>query len=56
MSQIVSEGTKPAAQCLEARKISFRYGKRQPWIIRNLDFCVRKGTCVGLSAPSGMGV
>ena len=55
MSQIVSEGTKPAAQCLEARKISFRYGKRQPWIIRNLDFCVRKGTCVGLSAPSGMG-
>ena len=55
MSQIVSEGTKPAAQCLEARKISFRYGKRQPWIIRNLDFCVRKGTCVGLSAPSGTG-
>ena len=55
MSQIVSEGTKPAAQCLEARKISFRYGKRQPWIIRNLDFCVRKGTGVGLSAPSGMG-
>lgn len=55
MSQIVSEGTKPAAQCLEARKISFRYGKRQPWIIQNLDFCVRQGTCVGLSAPSGMG-
>lgn len=55
MSQIVSEGTKPAAQCLEARKISFRYGKRQPWIIQNLDFCVRQGTCVGLSAPSGTG-
>lgn len=55
MSQIVSEGTKPAAQCLEARKISFRYGKRQPWIIQNLDFCVKQGTCVGLSAPSGTG-
>ena len=55
MSQIVLEGTKPAAQCLEARKISFRYGKRQPWIIQNLDFCVKQGTCVGLSAPSGMG-
>lgn len=55
MSQIVSEGTKPAVQCLEARKISFRYGKRQPWIIQNLDFRVRQGTCVGLSAPSGTG-
>lgn len=55
MSQIVSEGTKPAAQCLEARKISFRYGKRQPWIIQNLNFCVKQGTCVGLSAPSGTG-
>lgn len=55
MSQIVLEGTKPAAQCLEARKISFRYGKRQPWIIQNLDFCVKQGTCVGLSEPSGMG-
>ena len=55
MSQIVSEGTKPAAQCLEARKISFRYGKREPWIIQNVDFCVRQGTCVGLSAPSGTG-
>ena len=55
MSQIVSEGTKPAAQCLEARKISFRYGKREPWIIQNVDFCVRQGTCVGLTAPSGTG-
>ena len=55
MNQIVSEGTKPAAQCLEARKISFRYGKRDPWIIQNVDFCVRQGTCVGLSAPSGTG-
>ena len=55
MSQIVPEGTKPAAQCLEARKISFRYGKREPWIIQNVDFCVRQGTCVGLSAPSGTG-
>ena len=55
MIQIVSEGTKPAAQCLEARKISFRYGKREPWIIQNVDFCVRQGTCVGLSAPSGTG-
>ncbi len=55
MNQIVSEGTKPAAQCLEARKISFRYGKREPWIIQNVDFCVRQGTCVGLSASSGTG-
>ena len=47
--------TKPAMQCLEAKNISFRYQKRQPWIIQNLDFCVDQGACVGLSAPSGTG-
>ncbi len=40
---------------LEAKNICFRYGKHQPWIFQNLNFCVEKGTCIGLSAPSGAG-
>lgn len=40
---------------LEAKNISFRYGRRQPWIVQHLDFGVEQGTCVGLSAPSGAG-
>ena len=40
---------------LEAKNISFRYGRNQPWIVRHLDFRVEQGACVGLSAPSGTG-
>ena len=40
---------------LEAKNISFRYGRRQPWIVQHLDFRVEQGTCIGLSAPSGAG-
>lgn len=41
--------------CLEAKKVSFRYGKRQPWVLRQLDFAVGRGERVGLIAPSGYG-
>ncbi len=40
---------------LEAKSVSFRYGKRQAWVLQNLNFCVERGTCIGLSAPSGAG-
>lgn len=40
---------------LEAKNISFRYGKRQRWVIQNLNFCIEQGACIGLSAPSGSG-
>lgn len=40
---------------LEAKNISFRYGRRQPWIVQHLDFRLEQGTCTGLSAPSGAG-
>ncbi|MDE7324105.1 MAG: ATP-binding cassette domain-containing protein [Lachnospiraceae bacterium] len=40
---------------LEAKNISFRYGRREPWVIQNFNFSVEQGTCVGLSAPSGAG-
>lgn len=40
---------------LETRKLGFRHHRKQPWILRNLDFRVEQGECVGLLAPSGYG-
>ena len=40
---------------LEARGISFRYGPRDPLIVRDLDLTVGSGEVVGLSGPSGRG-
>lgn len=40
---------------LEARNVSFRYGRNQPWVLENCNFMVEQGECVGLSAPSGYG-
>ena len=40
---------------LEAKKVSFRYHKKQPWILKGMDFGVEQGECVGLLAPSGYG-
>lgn len=39
---------------LEARKVSFRYGKG-PWILKNLNFVVEENERVGLVGPSGYG-
>lgn len=40
---------------LETKKVSFRYQKKQPWVLKDLDFSVEEGECVGLLAPSGYG-
>ncbi len=40
---------------LETKKLSFRYHTRREWVLKDLDFSVEKGECVGLSAPSGSG-
>lgn len=40
---------------LEAKKVSFRYHKKQQWVLRGLDLAVEQGECVGLLAPSGYG-
>ncbi len=39
---------------LEAREVSFRYGKG-PWILKNLNFVVEENERVGLVGPSGYG-
>ena len=40
---------------LEARGISFRYGPRDPLVVRDLDLAIGPGEVVGLSGPSGRG-
>lgn len=40
---------------LKAQGISFRYGKKHPWILKNLDFTVNSGERIGVLAPSGYG-
>ena len=40
---------------LEAKNISFRYERRQPWILENRSLKVEKGERLALFAPSGYG-
>jgi ATP-binding cassette subfamily B protein RaxB len=40
---------------VEVRKLWFRYGPDERWILRNLSFSVAPGECVGIAAPSGFG-
>ncbi len=40
---------------LEAREISFRYGRKSPWILKNFSMTAEKGECIAVSAPSGYG-
>jgi len=40
---------------IEARKVSFRYGDAEPWILRDVDFKIEAGDKVALIGPSGGG-
>lgn len=40
---------------LEAKRISFRYGKRQPWILEDCSLKIDRGERVAVLAPSGYG-
>ena len=40
---------------LEAKSVSFRYHKKQLWVLKDLDFSIGQGERVGLLAPSGYG-
>ena len=41
--------------CLEARNVSFRYEKNQPWVLENENLSVDRGERLALFAPSGYG-
>lgn len=40
---------------LEAKGIYFRYGKKLPWIMEDMDFKIEEGERVAVFAPSGYG-
>lgn len=40
---------------LEARNVSFRYGRTQPWVLRGCSVTVARGERLALFAPSGCG-
>ena len=40
---------------LEAKNISFRYGRRQPWILEGRSITIDRGQRLAVFAPSGFG-
>lgn len=40
---------------IEAKNISFRYGEKLPWILKDVSLSVEEGERVGLVGPSGYG-
>lgn len=40
---------------LEARNISFRYGKNKDWILKDANFSLKSGERIALTGPSGCG-
>ena len=40
---------------LEAKNVSFRYDRRQPWVLENCSISVEQGQHLALFAPSGYG-
>lgn len=40
---------------LEGKGISFRYGKKSRWILRDVNIDISRGEVVGLMGPSGLG-
>lgn len=40
---------------LEARRLFFRYGRREPWVLENVSLKVERGERVAVSGPSGSG-
>jgi len=44
-----------ALPSLELRGIGFRYADGEPFVLRQLDLCIRAGECVALTGASGCG-
>ena len=40
---------------LEARNVSFRYDRKEPFVLNNISLSVERGERVALFAPSGYG-
>lgn len=40
---------------LEAKNICFRYDRKQPWVLEDVNLCIESGEHIALFAPSGYG-
>lgn len=47
--------SKPLKGALEARKLRFRYGQYDPWVLDDASFCIKPGEAVAIVGPSGGG-
>jgi len=43
------------SKCFRLRNVSFRYRNDLPWVIRNLDLEIPKGSCLGIKGETGCG-
>ena len=41
--------------CIELRNVSFRYTKKTPWVLKNINLTINKGDCVGFVGSTGNG-
>lgn len=46
---------KATSHHIQMNQLSYRYGEREPWIIRNLSLCIEAGTKVAILGRSGAG-
>jgi len=40
---------------ISIKQLSFRYSPQMPWVLRNLDITITKGSCIGLIGTTGSG-
>ncbi len=45
----------PFKHTISLDNVSFRYGKDSPWIIKNIDLKIRKGSVIGIIGTTGCG-
>lgn len=45
----------PFRQCISMNQISFRYSSQTPWVLKNLDLSIAKGSRIGFIGATGSG-
>jgi len=40
---------------IELRKLSFRYGAQEPWVLKDVDLVIKAGEMIAVAGPSGAG-